>query len=548
MQTIKQHFAIIVIGILCTLGAGAQSFEIQADEVMASQYKPGGPGATILVAKEGKPIYRKAFGKANLELNVPMTPENVFELGSITKQFTAVAILMLMEQGKLNLSDEITKFIPDYPTHGRKITIHHLLNHTSGIKSYTDVPAFRKMARTDMTPTELINTFKNEPMDFEPGEQWHYNNSGYILLGYIIEKASGMTYENFISENIFKKLGMTHSWYGSKSKIIPNRASGYQPAPGGFANADYLSMTLPYAAGSLMSTVDDMLLWSQAIHNNRLITKENRQKAFTNYGLNNGERMDYGYGWGPNEINGIPSIEHGGGIFGYTTMGIYLPAENLYVIVLTNNSAVSPGDAAIKIAALAAGKAYATKPTTKLSETQLKKWTGIYEFDKGMLREISFENGQLYSQRQGSSKMKLLATSPSAFTFDGGFTQYEFSEVQGKKTVLLKDRIRRSKGLLTDKTSLTPTASERPDSTTLKQYVGTYELKPGFEIEVSSAGSQLFAQATGQSKFELFAGKPGSFYLKVVEASMDFNKDSAGKVTSLTLHQGGQDIEGKKIK
>ncbi len=547
MQRLKQNIIVLILGIYCTYGAAAQSLEAQADQIMAAQYKADGPGATILVAKDGKPVYRKAFGKANLELNVPMTPENVFELGSITKQFSAVAILMLMEQGKLSLSDEITKYIPDYPTHGKKITIHHLLNHTSGIRSYTDVPGFKKMARTDMTPMELINAFKNEPMDFDPGEKWNYNNSGYILLGYIIEKASGKSYENFIEENIFKRLGMTHSWYGSKGQVIPNRASGYQPAPGGFANADYLSMTLPYAAGSLMSTVDDMLLWSQAIHNNILITKENRQKAFTNYALNNGELVNYGYGWGPNDINGIVSIEHGGGIFGYTTMGIYIPAENLYVIVLTNNTAVSPGDVAIKIAALAAGKPYATKATAELTETQLKKWTGIYEFDKGMLREISFENGQLYSQRQGSNKMKLLATGPSAFTFDGGFTQYEFSESQGKKTVLMKDRIRRSKGLLTDKTSLAPPPTAT-DSTTLKQYLGTYELKPGFEIEVSSLGNQLFAQATGQSKFELFPGKPGNFYLKVVEANMDFNKDASGKVTSLTLHQGGQDIEGKKIK
>ncbi len=547
MQKIKQQLILLLVSFVITCGVAAQTFEARADQVMAAQYKPGGPGAAILVAKDGKPIYRKAFGKANLELNIPMTPENVFELGSITKQFTAVAILMLMEEGKLSLSDEITRFIPDYPTQGKKITVHHLLNHTSGIKSYTDMASFRKLARTDMTPMELINAFKNEPMDFDPGEQWRYNNSGYILLGYIIEKVSGKSYENFIEENIFRKLGMTHSWYGSKGEIIPKRASGYQPAAGGFANADYLSMTLPYAAGSLMSTVDDMLIWNQAIHNNKLVTKENRQKAFTNYALNNGEPMNYGYGWGPNEINGNPSVEHSGGIFGYTTMGIYLPAENLYVIVLTNNSAVSPGDVAIKIAALAAGKPYATKATTVLTEAQLKKWTGIYEFEKGMLREISFDNGFLYSQRQGSNKMKLLPTGLSAFTFDGGFTQYEFSEVSGKKTVLMKDRIRKFKGVRTDKTSLVTVAST-VDSLTLAQYAGTYELQPGFEIVVNSVGNQLFAQATGQPKFELFAGKPGSFYLKVVEASIDFNKDESGKIKSLTLHQGGQNIEGKKIR
>ncbi len=546
MQNMKQHFFILVIGLCVSFNLAGQSFQGEADKLLATQYKPGGPGAVVLVAKNGKPIYKKAIGKANLELDVPLNLENVFELGSITKQFTAVAIIMLMEQGKVSLSDDLTKYIPDYPTHQKKITVHHLLNHTSGIKSYTDMESFRKLARTDMTALELINSFKNEPMDFDPGEQWRYNNSAYILLGYIIEKASGKTYESFIEENIFNKLGMTHSLYGSKSEIIPNRAGGYQPSKGGFANADYLSMSLPYAAGSLMSTVEDMLLWSQALHNNTLIKKENREKAFTNYTLNNGEPTYYGYGWGTNEINGLTSIEHGGGIFGYTTMGVYVPAQNIYVIVLTNNSGSSPSDITIKLAAMAAGKPYRanTGPGLQLPESQLQKWTGIYAFS----RTVILENGQLYSQRQGGPRVKLLATGPATFNFEGSFSQYEFSEEQGKKTVVLKDRIRKSKGVETVNKTTVPAASVVGDSLSLKQYVGTYELTPAFLIEVTAVGTQLFAQATGQEKFELFASKPGNFYLKVVEASIDFNKDATGKITSLILHQGGRDIEGKKTR
>jgi len=156
-------------------------------------------------------LYRKAFGMANLELSVPMGVENVFEIGSITKQFTAVSILMLMEQGKLNLEDEITKYIPDYPTHGKKITIHHLLNHTSGIKSYTSMKSFIATAAIDKTPEELIDVFKNEPMDFDPGEKWLYNNSGYIILGHIIEEISGKSYEDFVTANIFNPLKMENS-------------------------------------------------------------------------------------------------------------------------------------------------------------------------------------------------------------------------------------------------------------------------------------------------------------------------------------------------
>lgn len=548
MQHIKSIFFSAIIICVSYFTLTAQNLQTQLDEMLSAQYKKDGPGAAALIAKNGNVIYRKAFGKANLELDVPMKPENVFELGSITKQFTAVAILMLEEQGKLSLTDDITKYIPDYPTHDKKITIHHLLNHTSGIKSYTDIPSFMKLARTDMTPMELINSFKNEPMDFDPGDKWNYNNSGYIILGYIIEKASGKTYAEFIEENIFKKLGMMHSYYGNMSTIIPNRASGYQPSRnGGFENADYLSLTLPYAAGSLMSTVDDMLLWNQAVHDNTLIKKESKEKAFTNYTLNKGELDYYGYGWQPNEINGSKSFEHSGGIFGFSTMGIYLPGENVYVIVLTNNTAGGPSEIATKMAAIAIGKPYEPKGVG-LSPEQLSKWVGTYEYEGGMLRFVTLENGQLYSQREGGSKIKLIPTSPASFSFTGLTSQYEFAEENGKRTALLKDRIRNSKGIESKKKPSTEKTSIPTTAEALLQYIGSYELQPGFVIDVTVEGNQLFTQATGQDKVEVFAEKPGSFFLKVTPASIDFNKDDNGKIISLTLHQGGRNMEAKKIK
>jgi CubicO group peptidase (beta-lactamase class C family) len=235
---------------------------------------------------------------ANLELQVPMSADHVFEIGSITKQFTAVAILMLVEAGKLNVQDEITKYLPDYPTQGHTITIHHLLNHTSGIKSYTSMD-LGAIARTDMSPMEIIDFFKNEPMDFAPGERWLYNNSGYIILGYIIEQVSEKSYEDFVEQNIFKPLGMDNSRYGSKGELIPMRAAGYQTTQNGYVNAAYLSMTLPYAAGSLMSTVDDLHKWQLALLNNSLISEESKNLAYTDGKLNNGKRMGYGYGLRP---------------------------------------------------------------------------------------------------------------------------------------------------------------------------------------------------------------------------------------------------------
>jgi CubicO group peptidase (beta-lactamase class C family) len=551
MKLIPNYLKTAIVFLLIIAATGntvAQNFEKQIDEMLEAQYKPDIPGATALIAKDGKVIYRKAFGLANLELNVPMKPESVFEIGSITKQFTAVSILMLIEQNKLSLDDEITAFIPDYPTNGKSITVHHLLNHTSGIKSYTDMAIFRESARTDMTPTELIDVFKNEPMDFDPGEEWQYNNSGYILLGYIIEKVSGDSYADFIQENIFDKLGMQHSYYGSQSAVIPNRASGYQPSENGYKNADYLSLTLPYAAGSIMSTVDDLLIWNQAIHNNTLISKESKEMAFTNHPLNNGKATNYGYGWQPNELNGTPSIEHGGGIFGYNTMGVYVPSENVYVAVFTNANGNSPTALAVKMAALAIGKPYNQIKQISLSSAQMEKWVGTYEFDDEVLRFISLKNGNLYSQREGSETFKLIASSESTFGFEDTTNTYIFSEEDGKKVALFKDRISESKGVESAKKPTSERASITLDAETLKQYIGSYELQPGFVIELSTEGDQIFAVATGQPQFEMFAEKVDRFFLKVVPATMDFNKDENGVIESLTLHQGGRDMVGKKIK
>ena len=525
----------------------AQNLDEQFDALLQDNYMVGKPGVTALVYKDGKILYRKAFGMANLELDVPMKPENVFELGSITKQFTAVSILMLMEQGKLNLDDEITKYLPEYPTNGKKITIRNLLNHTSGIKSYTDLPSFRETARTDQSPKEIIAVFKDEPMDFDPGEKWYYNNSGYIVLGYIIEEVSGKSYADFISDNIFVPLEMNNSYYGSKSNLIKKRASGYMPIEGGYKNADYLSMTLPYAAGSLMSCVDDMLLWHKAVHNNTLISAESKTKAFTSGSLNNGKPTHYGYGWQVSEINGTESIEHGGGIFGYVTQGVYVPSENVYVILLTNTNGISPQDPAVKMAALAIGKPYPTEDVSiSLTSDEMNKWAGNYEFDNDVLRTITLEDGQLYSQREGSDILKLYADSATKFHFEGGLTTYEFTMENGKKVANFAARIAKSKGVETTRKPATEKEVVTIATAILNDYLGSYELQPGFVIKVSTKEGKIFGQATGQPEFEMFAEAEDTFFLKVVAAQLVFGRNESGEVVNLTLNQGGQSLKGDK--
>jgi len=547
MKSIKIKGLTIIMCFLSVVAIKAQSLETVVDQLLSEKYASGDPGATALIAKDGKVIYRKAFGTANLELDVPMKPEHVFELGSITKQFTSVSILMLVEQGKLNLQDDITKFIPDYPTHGKKISVHSLLNHTSGIKSYTAMDSFREMARNDLSPTELIDVFKNEPMDFDPGAQYAYNNSAYIILGHIIEVTSEMSYSDFVEQHIFQKLGMKNSHYGSMSKVIKNRASGYQPTENGFRNAEYLSLTLPYAAGSLMSCVDDMLLWSQAIHHNTLISEKSKQLAFTNGELNDGSALNYGYGFSVNEINDVPTIEHGGGIFGYETYGVYVPSENAYVIVLTNRNGNGPSDVTVQIAAHAIGKPFPTNTSVAVSKEKMKQWVGTYEFGDGAIRYVTFEDGRLYSQREGSDNLALVAVGEDVYYFEESFTNYKFGKEDGLKVANFNSRIRKSKGLESDKKAPAAKEAVSIDASVIEKYIGTYEIQPGFTIEITTEGNKIFGTPTGQPRAELFAENETTFFLKVVQAQVVFKTDENGVAKSLTLNQGGREMEGKKI-
>lgn len=350
-----QILLILFISVL-TNNVFAQSLTKNIDKIILNEFKEKeGPGGVFMVAKNSEPIYEKAFGKANIELNVNLTTESVFQLGSMTKQFTAIAILMLEEQGKLDTRQTVSKFIPDYPS-GDSITLHHLLTHTSGIKDFTKMNALRDIAQKEMTPKMMIDFFKNEPVNFKPGEKFVYNNSGYVLLGYIIEIVSGETYEDYIKKHIFEKVGMNNSRYATDRQIITKRAYGYHKKETGYVNKTIINFSVPFASGALMSTVSDMLKWQNALTQNTLLKSENSQKAFSSYKLNSGEEFPYGYGWQIKDLKGTPSREHSGSIFGFKTMGVYIPSEDIYVIGLSNCDCNSPTQLVRDIAEIALRK------------------------------------------------------------------------------------------------------------------------------------------------------------------------------------------------
>lgn len=294
---------------------------------------------SVLLAKGGNVILSKGYGLANIELNVVNTPETKFRIGSITKQFTAAAILQLQEQGKLSVNDPIAKHIPGTPADWSRVTIHHLLTHTSGIPSYTDDPAYPERMREPVrSPIDFMSRFSGRRLDFVPGANFRYDNSGYFLLGIVIEQASGMKYEEYLRKNIFGPLQMDDSGYDWPAAILKNRASGYSKNDGGQTiNAEFIDMGQPYSAGSLYSTVLDLYKWDRALYTTTILSKKSIDAAFTPIKFDWSANIKYGYGWGIENIHGHKTVGHGGGINGFSTVIIRAIEEDAAIIILSND-------------------------------------------------------------------------------------------------------------------------------------------------------------------------------------------------------------------
>ena len=338
----------LLLSVLPPAGAAVapadEQFARLADAEIARAYPGGAPGAAVLVKRSGAVVLRKGYGLAQLDYEVPIAPEQVFEIGSVTKQFTAAAILRLAEQGRLALTDPITRFLPDFPTGGRTVTLEHLLTHTSGVPNYTDLPEWIPRWREDMSLATLIGLFAGRPLDFEPGQSWSYSNSGYVLLGAVIEKVTGRSYEDYVESELFAPLGMTGTRYGHQEEVVAGRVAGYVKGPAGWLNAPYLSLTQPYSAGALMSTVDDLARWSDALEAGRVVSAAARDRMFTPAVLRGGEQdgvsTRYGLGNAVTSVAGRPAHEHGGGIHGFVADLLRVPEGDLLVIVLSNNPTV----------------------------------------------------------------------------------------------------------------------------------------------------------------------------------------------------------------
>ncbi|NHZ96326.1 serine hydrolase [Massilia sp. CCM 8734] len=407
-----------------------QALAERIDAAIAPYYKADAPGATVIVTQDGKTVLRKAYGMADVSKGTRMTPDMAMRLGSITKQFTAVGILMLVDEGKLALDDDVSKVLPEYPTRGKRITIEHLLAHTSGIVSFTSKPAFSATDGRDRTVAEMIDTFKNDALEFEPGTRWAYNNSGYFLLGAVIEKLSGQTYARFMEERIFTPLEMRHTAYEGHERSSGPRAAGHSKGWfGRVTTAKPISMTQPYAAGALVSTVDDLARWDAAISAGKLLKPATWQKAHTSAVLADGKPTNYGYGWQVGKLRGVPLVAHDGGIDGYSTSALRLPQQKVYVAVLSNTDApkIQPDMVASKAAAIAIGNPFPDFKAVKVDNALLDAYAGTYRIDATATRSFKRDDGKLIMQRTNRDPVTLTPYANDSFFMPASLTTFVFA-------------------------------------------------------------------------------------------------------------------------
>ena len=389
----------LALALLATLTLAAQTPVQNAMAYMAATTKDNAFMGTVLVAKDGKVLFSNGYGFANAEHNVPNTPDTKFRLGSLTKQFTAVAIVQLEEQGKLKVTDPACNYLPNCPATWRPITIHHLATHTSGLFNFTEDPDHARASVLPSPPAQTLEKIRNKPLDFPPGTQFGYSNSGYAALALIIEKASGLPYPQYLDKHVFTPAGMQNSGHDSHTPILPNRATGYSGSGQNLHHAPYVDMTNPIGAGDLYSTVQDLLLWDQALRTDVLL--KSRAKLFTP------EKESYSYGWEVTRLFNRPVHTHDGGINGFSTVILRFPEDNLVSIVLSNNSSPATGRIGHDMAAIFLGEKVdmpRIRTAIQLPAGALDRYTGNFAITPKVTLTTSRQANKFFAQVTGQGK------------------------------------------------------------------------------------------------------------------------------------------------
>ncbi|MGX7927328.1 serine hydrolase domain-containing protein [Tsuneonella sp. HG094] len=549
-------FAILASAAMAMVAAPALSveadFAAKAEAIVEAAYPATGPGAAVVVTEHGKVVYSGASGMADIAGGKPITADTVFRIGSLTKQFSAAVVLQLVAEGKLSLDDPVTKFVPGYPGSGGKATVRQLLNHTSGIQSYTGIPGWMAGDKPAIafTTTALIGEFRDQPVEFQPGEKWNYNNSGYVLVGAVIEAVTGKPWWQAVDDRIVKPLGLTSIRYGGEEETVAAFATGYSAAgEGKYEPSRKIDMSVPHAAGALIGTVGDFARWAHALHHGKVVSPALYAEMIAPTKLADGTSAPYGYGIAQSDVRGLPALTHSGGIFGFGTNSIYLPDSGLAVTVFTNadSGIQSAGMPMLRIAAEAIGKPFPVFAEVATDPAAVAPMLGVYAIEGGeSTRLFHLVDGKLHTRRTGASDSPVFAAGGNRFFY--GAESLNWFEVvkEGDGYAMLMHQNGAEAAERAVRTGPVPeVATVEVARETLASYAGSY---------TSALAPVAVAQQTDGSLTLAFGPQPAlplqplsetEFAIAGVDAKVVFVRDS-GATTGLVLHQGGRELPAKK--
>ncbi|HYG30199.1 MAG TPA: serine hydrolase domain-containing protein [Allosphingosinicella sp.] len=535
--------------------ASAQPADLRAraDEILESAYPADGPGAVVVVTRGGRTVYTAGRGLADVEAGTPIRADSLFRLGSITKQFTAAAILQLVQAGRISVDDPISRFFPDYPQPAASATVRQLLNHTSGIQSYTAIPGWMVEANTSRarTTAEMMALVRDLPPRTPPGEAWAYNNSGYVLLGAIIERVTGRPWYRAV-ERMTGRLGIRGIGYGAERESSPRMVRGYTVADGRVVPAPRIHMSVPHGAGGLVGSVGDLARWAHALHRGRVLSPQLYEAMTTPANLTGGRTHPYGFGVRFDRLRDRETIEHGGAIFGFNTESIYIPSEDVFVAVLANSDGptTAPALVARRLAALAIGEPYRAFTRAVVDPASLAPLFGIYRIGDGATgRRFFSRDGRLYTMRDdGSPEREVFAAGDDHFFYPGSFNWFRVVRRADGAHVMEMHQGGEDSAELSTRAGDIPTEAPAAQvgRAILESYVGRYATEgPAAEVAMGADG-MLTIQLEGQPAIPLRARSESEFEIAGVGATIVFHAEN-GTVNRFVIRQGGRELEGRRV-
>ena len=525
-----------------------------ADLYLSGDIEKGSPGFSVIVSREGKELFCRGYGLARVKAGVAAGPETPFRIGSVTKQFTSAAILKLQEDGKLNVSDRLSKFFPGFPR-GGEVTLHHLLSHTSGIHSYTSDPGFLKGVTKPVKAADLVEQISKAPFDFDPGRHLNYSNSGYFLLGMIVEKASGQPYGEYLQEKFFKPLGMKNTGVHQRGSEPAGEAYGYTRKESGYRRALDWDMSWAGGAGALYSTVRDLDRWNEGLFALKVLNKKSLELAFTpvkplGSGLalpRKGGKLFYAYGWIIQSHRGLREVAHSGGLHGFQSYLARYPEEKLTVAVLAN-AEFSPGAKARVLAELWLSTVMEPRLERKekkgIAGKSYEDYAGRYDYGSGVMM-VEREGDRLFAQLGLQPRFEIFPAGGDEFFWKVVEARVKFErDKAGKVTRILHTQ----GGAVIKAPRLTRQVVVKVDPAIYDAYLGRYDYGGGQTLTVTRDGDKLMGQMTAQPKLLLLPRSKKEFFFKMVNAEVTFVSGPGGKVTGLEHLQGEKTIKAPRLK